>query len=326
MTKFVVVVCGLLAAVGWGMETGVPADSFNIRDPYVLTFPKEGVYRLYAAKPWQGGEGVDVRVSRDLKTWSQPKPVLRLPENLKRGVVAYWAPEVHVFRGKYYLFVTLTYPHNKRGTWIFRSDLPEGPFVPIADKAVTPPDWMCLDGTLWVEDGKPYIVFCHEWLQVGNGRMMLAPLKDDLTGLAGEPKELFKATDYTSAPSRLDVKQRHLDRVTDGPFLYRSSRSDKLFMVWSNVVTGHGYVDIVCESASGKVAGPWGKHRLLFDRDGGHGMLFRTLGGELTLTLHQPNDAPMERMRFFPVVDDGETLRLIKPSVGSDKSLPAKAQ
>lgn len=302
-------VCAAMAALQ-GVAAEVAADSFNIRDPYVLTFPDEGVYRLYEAKPWQGGEGVDVRMSRDLKTWSQPKPALRLPDGLKRQVWAYWAPEVHAYRGKYYLFVTLTFPKSRRGTWIFRSEGPDGPFEPIADRAVTPADWMCLDGTLWVEDGKPYIVFCHEWIQVGNGRMMLAPLKEDLSGLAGEPQELFKATDYAGKPLKLCEKPRHLDRVTDGPFLYRSPKSGKLFMVWSNVVTGNGYVDILCESASGKVSGPWVKHRFLFDRDGGHGMLFRTLQGQLMLTLHQPNNAPMERMRFFPVEDDGETLRL----------------
>lgn len=302
-----------LASVRLGSAQEVPTESFNVRDPYVLPFPEEGVYRLYvASKHWQGGDGVDVRVSRDLKTWSQPKPALRLPEALKKQVLAYWAPEVHAYRGRYYLFVTLTLSGRRRGTWIFRSERPEGPFATIVERAVTPEKWMCLDGTLWVEDGKPYIVFCHEWEQVGNGRMMLAPLKEDLSGLAGEPQELFKATDYSTKPLVLDEQVRHRDRVTDGPFLYRSPGSGRLFMIWSNVITGNGYVDILCESASGKVQGPWGNHKILFERDGGHGMLFKTLDGQLTLTLHQPNNSPMERMRFFPVRDDGQTLRLVR--------------
>jgi len=309
---------GLWTTAGWGGEPDVPTESFNIRDPYVLTFPEEKVYRLYEAKPWAGGDGVNVRLSRDLKTWSQPKPALRLAEPLKSQVKAYWAPEVHAYKGKYYLFVTLTFEKNRRGTWIFRSDSPDGPFAPMADRAVTPADWMCLDGTLWVEDGKPYIVFCHEWIQAGDGRMMLAPLRDDLSGLAGEPQELFRASDHAGKPLKLDEQKRHLDRVTDGPFLYRSPKGGRLFMVWSNVVTGNGYVDILCESASGKVAGPWVKHRFLFDRDGGHGMLFRTLEGQLMLTLHQPNNAPLERMRHFPIDDDGLTLRLRAPVDGAE--------
>ena len=39
----------------------------------------------------------------------------------------------------------------------------------------------------------------------------------------------------------------------------------------------------------------------LFARDGGHGMLFRTLDGELLLSIHQPNVLPAERPHFFRV-------------------------
>ena len=32
---------------------------------------------------------------------------------------------------------------------------------------------MCLDGTLWVEDGKPYMIYCHEWVETVDGEMDL---------------------------------------------------------------------------------------------------------------------------------------------------------
>lgn len=42
-----------------------------------------------------------------------------------------------------------------RGTQILRADKPEGPFVPLSDGPVTPADWECLDGTLYVAaDGR----------------------------------------------------------------------------------------------------------------------------------------------------------------------------
>lgn len=56
------------------------------------------------------------------------------------------------------------------------------PFVPLSDGPVTPADWECLDGTLYVAaDGTPYLVFCHEWLQVKDGEMCAMPLTPDLT-------------------------------------------------------------------------------------------------------------------------------------------------
>ena len=56
------------------------------------------------------------------------------------------------------------------------ADRPEGPFAPISGGPVTPPEWECLDGTLYLSgEGRPYLVFCHEWLQVENGEMCALP-------------------------------------------------------------------------------------------------------------------------------------------------------
>ena len=49
-----------------------------------------------------------------------------------------------------------------RGTQILRADKPDGPFLPLSTLQQTPLDEMALDGTLWVEDGVPYMVYCHE--------------------------------------------------------------------------------------------------------------------------------------------------------------------
>ena len=42
---------------------------------------------------------------------------------------------------------------------------------------------------------------------------------------------------------------------------------------------------------------------MVFDRDGGHCMLFEDLDGNTQLSLHQPNVTPMERMKFVPLAD-----------------------
>lgn len=63
-----------------------------------------------------------------------------------------WAPEVHAYKGKYYLFATLNsslewkkeqerWPkYTFRGTQIFVSDTLEGPFLPLGKTPHTPMD------------------------------------------------------------------------------------------------------------------------------------------------------------------------------------------
>jgi len=132
----------------------VPCAEINVRDPFVVPDSANRLYRLYMSQPWSGGDGVSLRTSPDLENWSEPKPVLDIPEEVKKTVTAYWAPEMHAYGGKYYVFVTLLRTGKRKGTWIFRSDSPEGPFRPLQLRATTPEDWEALDGTLYVEDGK----------------------------------------------------------------------------------------------------------------------------------------------------------------------------
>ena len=47
----------------------------------------------------------------------------------------------------------------------------------------------------WDNDGKPYMIYCHEWLQNWNGTMEKIELKPDLSGSIGKGKILFRASD-----------------------------------------------------------------------------------------------------------------------------------
>jgi len=183
-------------------------SEIRIRDPYVLADDATKTYYLYAQMGNRAGaqqRGVEVYTSKDLKSWEGPGPVFVVPEDFwaKESV---WAPEVHAFRGRYYLFVTFTGRQvwgkapqgpemGPRGTQVLVSDWPAGPFKPFRNGPHTPDDWMSLDGTLWVEDGTPWMVFCHEWIQIEDGTMELVRLKPDLSGVIGEPKTLFRATE-----------------------------------------------------------------------------------------------------------------------------------
>jgi GH43 family beta-xylosidase len=292
---------------------GVAANEFRIRDPFVLA--DGGRYYLYESKPWSGGKGVDVRISDDLETWTEKAPVMTLPADVK--VTAVWAPEVHKFNGKYYLFATITEEKGvrpvkamgdgvdgknlvPRGTWVFVADRPTGPFVPVKKGPVPPADFQTLDGTLYVEDGQPYMVYCHEWCQMGNGTIEYAPLTPDFSAFAASPKTLLDARSAMPGAGH----------VTDGPFFVRSGKSGKLYLIWSNMIKGKGYCVLVRSSSSGKIAGPWSKDEILYGENGGHAMLFRDKADRLRLSLHQPNRSPDERMKIFSVLDDGESLKL----------------
>lgn len=298
------------------------ADSFRIRDPYLLADESTGTYYLYAQsknRAKSGYFGVEVYTSRDLEQWSGPTSVLRLPDSMKVRFV--WAPEVHRFNGAYYLFVTLTFdetvstpapiaedwpPMYRRGTWCYRSASPTGPFEPINDGPLTPADAMALDGTFWVEEGVPYMIYCHEWVQIVDGAIDCVRLRSDLSAAEGDAVTILKAS---SAPNA--ITDPNVGKVTDGPFLYKSEKSGALLMIWSTILPSRGgYSVLVTRSESGKLAGPWSESTELFTDDGGHGMIFRDFNGRLRLALHQPNGgAGKERLRLFELIDD-RALRL----------------
>ncbi len=299
-------------------------SEIRIRDPYVLADEKTRTYYMYAQMGNRAGansrqRGVEVYTSKDLERWSGPEPVFVVPDNFwARRMV--WAPEVHAYRGKFYLFVTFTGEEDwgrresgpamaPRGSQILVAESPKGPFRPFHNGPHTPPDWMSLDGTLWVEDGVPWMIFCHEWVQVGDGTMELVRLEPNLSGVAGEPETLFRASEAAWVRNLSDAGGEHSGYVTDGPFLYRT-KAGKLLMIWSSFGEEEYAVGLAV-SQTGKVQGPWEQVREpLFRANGGHGMIFRTFDGRLTLVLHQPNSSPDERARFFRLRDTGGALEL----------------
>ncbi|GAA3401600.1 glycoside hydrolase family 43 protein [Paenibacillus hodogayensis] len=270
-------------------------QQLRIRDPYVLTDVAEGVYYLYGTNHV---EGFDVYTSRDLELWEGPFPVFR-PDAGFWADRDYWAPEVHEYRGRYYMLATLKAEGRCRGTQVFVSERPLGPFLPCSEGPVTPRDWECLDGTLHIdEEGKPWMVFCHEWLQVGDGEMCAVPLSDTLDAASGPPELLFKASE---APWTVARRGTDTDYITDGPFLFRNG--ERLLMLWSSF-GGDGYSLGIARSASGSLRGPWlHDEQPLFGQDGGHGMLFRDTQGEWMLTYHKPNRSPEERAVFYSLAD-----------------------
>ena len=314
----------MVVGIAFAQPKTVAIQDINIRDPYILPDAKTGVYYMYQSSStqhdgkWYGG--VVAWKSRDLKTWEGPVRVFDVPhDNWITGGV--WAPEVHKYKGKYYLFATLNsdvrwkgevkgYPaYNHRATQIFWSKSPEGPFLPFENKLPhTPLDEMCLDGTLWVEDGKPYMIYCHEWVETVDGEMDLVELKKDLSAPVGDDQRLFcaSAAEWSTGSPRADGSRSY---VTDGCFLYRT-KTGKLLMVWSSFFNGP-YAVGIAESDTGKVTGPWRQQKEPLFVNGGHSMIFRDFEGHLCLVLHSPNSpGGKERAHIYELEDLGHTLKI----------------
>jgi beta-xylosidase len=280
-------------------------SQINIRDPFILTYDNR--YYMYGTRGdncWGECNGFDAYVSDDLVSWSEAIEVFHKPEGFWADR-NYWAPEVHGYQGKFYAFISFKSPTHCRGTQILIADSPLGPFRIHSDGPVTPSDWECLDGTFYVDEaGAPYMVFCHEWVQVGDGEMCLIKLTSDLKSAASEPVVLFHASEPSWASY---AKENIKSYVTDGPYLYKptgnSSENTPLIMLWASF-SKDGYAEAIAISDSGNIEGPW-RHapELLYTKDGGHGMIFRAYDGTLYLTLHTPNQTRLERPVFIPLIE-----------------------
>ena len=204
-------------------------SEIQIRDPFVLPEPQDGFYYLFGTTDkncWKGaGEGFDCYRSQDLSQWEGPIPAFRPPPSFWE-TQNYWAPEVHRFNDRYYMFASFKADRRYRGTQILTATAAAGPYVPLTDGPVTPADWEGLDGTLHVDSaGNPWIVFCQEWVQVHNGAIYAMQLSPDLKQPVGRPVFLFNASEapWVRRMGWAGAGQsRFPTYVTDGPFLFRN--------------------------------------------------------------------------------------------------------
>ena len=186
----------------------------HIRDPFILA--EDGKYYLYGtrgADTWGDGTGFDVYISEDLENFSDPIECFTPPADFWSSR-NFWAPEVHRYEGNYYMLASFISNTRKRGTQILISESPLGPFRPHSDGPVTPAAWNCLDGTLYIENGEPYMIYCREWNQPDGeiiGEMHAIKLSHDLKKAIGEPIFLFKA----SEPHWADESKYEAERSDD---------------------------------------------------------------------------------------------------------------
>lgn len=302
----------------------------SVHDPFVLTDEETQTYYLYTTGIPQYTDlercGVLVYKSKNLSEWEGPYVVFTVPDDTwahpQHGT---WAPEVHKYKEKFYLFVTL---HNRdhilakppevwhtnhmRGTSIAVADSPEGPFELLKTEGpVTPKEFMTLDGTLYIDDNdQPWMVYCHEWIQVLNGTFEALPLKHDLVESTGDPIHLFNASEAPWINKERVPSKDPTIYVSDGCQLYRT-KGGYLVMLWSSY-NNEGYVQTIARSKSGGLEGPWEQLDPLVGNDSGHGMMFKTFEEVWMLILHQPFDTPQSRAKIYEMEETEDRFRVIR--------------
>lgn len=307
---------------------GMTLPEMDLHDPFIVTDTASKTYWLFTKNnPAVSGHtatGVMAYRSRDLKHWSKPELVFQLPAGTWANDGC-CAPEAHPWRGKWHLFVTV---HNerlalaepspvsgrrtyRRSTVLAVADRPNGPFTlmrdgePVVSKAL-----MTLDGTLYVDaEGKAWMVYAHEWLQLRVGAFAAVPLDDELRAI-GPPRELFRGDTSSAAKPQ----QGHGIFVTDGPQLYRTA-DGSLHMLWSSW-GDDGYFETLSRSPSGDLFGAWEHGPVWLAKGSGHGMLFRTLEGQWMLVVHRP--FKKARGKLYEVRERPAAFELVRQRVDLD--------
>ncbi len=300
-------------------RTNVPTDSIRLSDPAILADSASHTYYM------TGTSGLMWR-STDLKLWDGPFRVTEFDSDSWMGAhPMIWASELHRNPGDnyYYYFATFTNSAVKidtvrgnvierRASQVLRADNPMGPYRAFGDSTYLPADRPTLDGTFWRDtDGKPYMVFCGEWLQNWNGTMEKIELKPDLSGTVGEPQVLFRASDSPWSREKDDKGNVTWNKVTDGPWLFRTG-TGRLGMLWTSWVFGD-YTQGVAYSESGTLDGPWIQEpEPITPPNFGHSMLFQRFDGQWMMSVHShahdENGRTVRIPHFFEVDLSGDKL------------------
>ena len=276
-------------------------SDIRIRDPFILPF--DGVYYMYGTicMP-DAGNRLYLYRSTNLMDWQEPALIFELPEN-SWGIGELWAPEVHIYKEKFYMFISILGKNGLRGTQIAVCDKPDGMFTPLVNKPATPMDKSCIDGTLYVENGVPYMVYSRDWpdnfveeKECYVGQICAVQLTNDLKEHVGEPFLLFNSDEAlcsANSPHKMDWEGRQIKRYgSDAPFI-QTLPDGRLLLTWSPMPDGNY---IVGAAVSDSIKGEW-KHieKPIFDKNGGHAMFFTDFEGKRKMCIHCPEKYPEER-------------------------------
>lgn len=236
-----------------------PAWDGYLADPFVLRLP-DGSYAAYGSGPPADQSPRGERVfqslsSRDLRTWQPRGPVLdRLPETCGDE---YWAPEVALVDGFYWLYYSVGHGIRGHHLRVARSTTPFGPFEDTGT-VLTPNERFAIDPHPFLDvDGRSYLFYARDVLDHPRPGTHLAvlPLAAPTSPAAEPVPVLAPHADWQIYErGRLMYGRRQDWHTLEGPSVIR--RHGRLWMTYSaGAWTGPGYA--VSWAVADDPLGPW---------------------------------------------------------------------
>ncbi|WP_044109094.1 glycoside hydrolase family 43 protein [Xylanibacter brevis] len=241
-----------------------------LADPYILL---DG--DTYYAYGTGAKEGIEYYTSKDLQTWQRGG--LALHKDNTSEEQWFWAPEVYLRNGRYYMY----YSANEH-LYVAVADSPRGPFKQVGGRMMKPliGDEKCIDSSVFQdEDGRLYCFFVR--FTDGNCIWVCELEADGITPKQGTLKHCFSV----SAPW-----EEKLGRVNEGPFMVKHKGT--YYLTYSgNDFRSHDYG--VGYATSQSPMGPWTKFKynpIVQRVDGlygtGHHSFFTDKDGKMRIVFH----------------------------------------
>lgn len=265
-----IAILALLSATAVEAQNESIDKRIKLADPFILL--DNGTYYAYGT---HGRRGIEFYTSNDLKTWQ--KGGLALHKDDSYGEKWFWAPEVYLVNGTYYMFYTA-----EERTCVATSDSPAGPFVQLEQRPLID-GYKNIDNTLFIDDdGTPYMFY----VRIGRPfKICVAELEKDLQSIK---KECIAVC--ISPTQSWECK---MGRVNEGPSVFK--HNGLYFMLYS----GNGYHSQnygIGYATAKSIKGPWRKSPLnpILQLPGdlvgaGHGSPFYDKKGRLHYVFHAHN-------------------------------------
>ena len=242
----------------------------RLADPFILL--DNGTYYAYGT---HSNKGIEYYTSTNLKEWKFGG--LALHKDDSYGEKWFWAPEVYLVNGVYYMF----YSAESR-TCVATSDSPAGPFEQVVQKPLID-GYKNIDNTLFIDDdGTPYMFYVRVEKPF---KICVAELNKDLQSIKKECVAVCISPNQSW--------ERKSQRINEGPSVFK--HNGRYFMLYSGNGYKSHYYGIGLATAK-SIKGPWRKSSLnpILQLPGelvgvGHGAPFYDKKGRMHYVFHAHN-------------------------------------
>lgn len=249
-----------------------------LRDTFICTGPDGYYYMTGTTGPdfWNNNYVIHIYRLEDLADWEDLGVVwdFRTDATWAKTVtndtrVPVWAPELAYINGNWYMTYSLGFNDGYcGGILVSTTGKPEGPYTDTTTSKLVDN----IDGSLFQDDdGTVYYIYDEG---------LIAPLKDDLSGFAGEFTPLLAADGLPVGFEGCYIFKH------DGRYYLTAATYNQSYNADGKLITTYDSMIAVSDS----LYGPYSDTRLLL-RDGGHNNLFCDKKGNLYTTLFSPNGA-----------------------------------